>query len=179
MKRIKLILAVLIIASGASFAQKNIYDFKVKNIKSEQVDLNQYEGKVVLIVNTASKCGLTPQYEGLEALYRQYSDRGFVILGFPCNQFLGQEPGTADEIQSFCTTEFDISFPLFEKVNVNGRNAHHLYKYLKTMLPLKGNDKIRWNFEKFLINKEGVPVKRYAPSTKPESLKSDIENLLK
>ena len=178
MKRFKIFLAVFIIATGASFAQSNIYNFKVKNIKSEDVKLQQYEGQVVLIVNTASKCGLTPQYEGLEELYQKYKAQGFVVLAFPCNQFLGQEPGTSEEIQAFCTNKFDVSFPLFEKIEVNGAEAHALYKYLKSSLPLKRKNKIRWNFEKFLINKSGIPVKRYAPKAKPESLSADIENLL-
>lgn len=179
MKRIQLVLAGLLLLSVVSFAQSNIYGFKVKDIQSELVSLSDYEGKVVLIVNTASKCGLTPQYEGLEALYREYADRGLVILGFPCNQFLGQEPGTSEEIQAFCTTNFDISFPLFEKVKVNGRDADPLYKYLKKTLPVKGNNNVRWNFEKFLIDRNGVPAQRYAPATKPEALKADIEKLLK
>jgi glutathione peroxidase len=150
----------------------------VNNIKSETVKLQQYEGKVVLIVNTASKCGLTPQYEGLEKLYRKYKDKGFIVLAFPCNQFLGQEPGTSEEIQAFCTNEYEVSFPLFEKNEVNGKDTHPLYQYLKSTLALKGKNNIRWNFEKFLINKNGVPIKRYAPKTSPESLESEIESLL-
>lgn len=178
MKQIKLILALLMITSSATFAQSTIYTFEVKNIQSELVKLSDYEGKVVLIVNTASKCGLTPQYEGLEKLYRTYSDQGFVILGFPCNQFLGQEPGTAEEIQAFCTDNFDVTFPLFEKLEVNGDDADPLYNYLKNALPIGKKNNIRWNFEKFLIDRNGVPVERYAPKTKPETIEDDIKKLL-
>jgi glutathione peroxidase len=156
-------------------AQDNVYGFAVKTLQDENADLSVYKGKVVLIVNTASKCGLTPQYEGLEALYRKYKDKGLEIFGFPCNQFAGQEPGTAEEIASFCTLKYDVNFPLFEKIEVNGGKAHPLYVFLKKRLPLEGNkNDIRWNFEKFLVGRDGVPVKRFAPQTKPEAIEQDI-----
>jgi len=151
----------------------------MKTIRGKEVKLKEYKGKVLLIVNTASKCGLTPQYAGLEELYRKYAEKGFVVLGFPCNQFLGQEPGTAEEIEKFCTSKYDVTFPLFEKLEVNGENAHPLYQFLKNALPLEGKNDIRWNFEKFLINDNGVTVKRYAPKTKPVELEKDIEELLR
>lgn len=158
---------------------EHFYDFKVKTITGETVKLNKYKGKVILVVNTASKCGLTPQYEGLEDLYQQYGADGFVILGFPCNQFLGQEPGTAEEIQQFCTSKYNITFPLFEKIEVNGKDANPLYVFLKNKQVLEGKNDIRWNFEKFLIDRKGNVIKRYAPKTKPEALKADIEESLK
>ncbi len=156
----------------------SFYDFKVKTISGTDVSLSAYKGKVVLVVNTASKCGLTPQYEGLEDLYQQYGAEGFVILAFPCNQFLGQEPGTAEEIQEFCTTKYNVTFPLFEKVKVNGDDTHPLYVFLKTKQALEGKNDIRWNFEKFLIDRKGNVVKRFSPKTKPEDLKTDIKALL-
>lgn len=128
MKKILLMATLIVVAITAGYAQQNIYGFEMKNIKGEKVELSQYKGKVVLIVNTASKCGLTPQYEGLEALYQKYKDQGLVILGFPCNQFMGQEPGTAEEIENFCSTKYNISFPLFDKIKVNGDDADPLYK---------------------------------------------------
>lgn len=173
-----LLLSVLSISVLKAVNPAEFYDFKVKNIQGKQVKLNLYEGKVILVVNTASKCGLTPQYEGLEELYKSLSPKGFVVLGFPCNQFLGQEPGTAEEIQNFCTTKYNISFPLFEKIEVNGENAHPLYVFLKAAQPLEGKNDIRWNFEKFLIDSKGNVVKRYSPKTKPADIKADIENLL-
>jgi len=162
-------------------AQKadNIYGFEVKTIKGETQKLSTYNAKVVLIVNTASKCGLTPQYEGLEALYQKYKDKGLVILGFPCNQFMGQEPGTAEEIENFCNTKYNITFPLFDKIEVNGDETNPLYTYLKETLPLEGKNDIRWNFEKFLIDKNGKPVKRFAPRTKPADLETEIQEFLK
>ena len=158
----------------------NFYDIKVKTIQGKEIKLKDYKGKVVLVVNTASKCGLTPQYEGLEELYKSYKDKDLVILGFPCNQFLGQEPGTAEEIEKFCTVKYNVTFPLFEKIKVNGDEAHPLYQFLKSSLPLEtAKNDIRWNFEKFLIDKSGKPVKRYTPKTKPAELTADIEELLK
>lgn len=159
--------------------EKSFYDFKLNNLSGKEVSMNDFKGKVVLVVNTASKCGLTPQYEGLEDLYKKYSDQGLVILGFPCNQFMGQEPGTAEDIAAFCTTKFGVTFPMFEKIEVNGENAHPLYKYLKAQLPIEGKNEIRWNFEKFLIDKTGKPVMRYSPKTKPAELVTEIESLLK
>ncbi|MDO9153956.1 MAG: glutathione peroxidase [Paludibacter sp.] len=181
MKRTFFLTAFVLINIFIVSAQKTeFYNLKVKTIQGKEMKLKEFKGKVVLVVNTASKCGLTPQYEGLEELYKTFKDKGFVVLGFPCNQFLGQEPGTAEEIQKFCTTKYNITFPLFEKIEVNGDNAHPLYQYLKSYLPLETekND-IRWNFEKFLIDKAGKPVKRYSPKTKPAELINDIEELLK
>lgn len=156
----------------------SFYSFKMRDIKGNVVSLGEYKNKVVLVVNTASKCGLTPQYEGLEALYQKYQSRGFVVLGFPCNQFLGQEPGTAEEIQNFCSTKYNVTFPLFEKISVNGKETNPLYQFLKSKQALDGNNDIRWNFEKFLIDKNGNPVKRFSPKTKPAELIGDIESLL-
>ena len=148
---ISFLLSFLFISAQSN---KELYKIDVQSINGKEITLDKYKGKVILIVNTASKCGLTPQYEGLEAIYQEYKDKDFVVLGFPCNQFMGQEPGTADEIEKFCTTKYNITFPLFEKIEVNGDNMHTLYAYLKAKLPLEGNkNDIRWNFEKFLINK--------------------------
>ncbi len=158
--------------------EKSVHDFRMKTLRGKEVNLKDFKGKVLLIVNTASKCGLTPQYAGLEELQRKYSEKGFIVLGFPCNQFLGQEPGTAEEIEKFCTTKYDVTFPLFEKLEVNGDNTHPLYLFLKNSLPLEGKNDIRWNFEKFLIDANGKPVKRFAPKTKPVELENDIEQLL-
>ena len=179
MKKILLIATLFIATVLTVSAQKNIYNFEMKNIKGETVKLSQYKGKVVLIVNTASKCGLTPQYEGLEALYQKYKDQGFVILGFPCNQFMGQEPGTAEDIEKFCSTKYNITFPLFDTIKVNGDDADPLYKYIKETLPREGKNDVKWNFEKFLIDKNGKPVERLLPTNKPETLEPNIEKLLK
>lgn len=147
-------------------------------LSGEEHDLSQYEGKVVLIVNTASKCGFTNQYEGLESLYEQYKDEGLVVLGFPCNQFGEQEKGEDSEIASFCQKNYGVSFPMFSKIDVNGENTAPLYHDLKTLAPgLLGSKKIKWNFTKFLVNKQGKAV-RYASTTKPEALKADIEKAL-
>ena len=143
-------------------------DFRMNDIDGKEVDLEDYEGNVVLIVNTASQCGLTPQYAGLEALYKKYSEKGFVVLGFPCNQFGGQEPGTEADIKKFCSTRYNVSFPMFSKIEVNGDDATPLYKYLtgKDMKPAgKGN--ISWNFEKFLVDRDGNLINRFSPRTKP------------
>lgn len=141
--------------------------------------MDQYKGKVLLIVNTASRCGFTPQYEGLEALHRKYKDRGLVVLGFPCNQFGAQEPGNDEEIRSFCSLNYDVSFPLFSKVEVNGDGALPLYKHLKEQAPgVLGTQMIKWNFTKFLVDREGNVAKRYAPQDKPEEIASDIEKML-
>ncbi|WP_442506914.1 glutathione peroxidase [Novipirellula sp. SH528] len=144
-------------------------DFKVKNIDGETVDLEDYEGKVVLIVNTASECGLTPQYAGLQDLYKKYEEKGLVVLGFPCNQFGSQEPGSEADIKSFCSTKYNVTFPMFSKVDVNGKDATPIYKYLtsKDVKPA-GKGKISWNFEKFLIDRDGNLVNRFAPRTTPD-----------
>ncbi len=140
---------------------------------------SDYAGQVLLIVNTASHCGFTPQYEGLEALYQQYKERGLVILGFPCNQFGAQEPGAATEIASFCQKNYGVSFPMFDKIDVNGDTTHPLYQYLKKSAPgLLGSQGIKWNFTKFLINREGKVIKRYAPALAPEAIAKDIDALL-
>jgi len=179
----KLFLLALVALSMSVLSQSkdavNVYAFKMTDIDGNQKSLNDYQGKVILIVNVASKCGLTKQYEGLEALYKKYSDRGLVILGFPCNQFMGQEPGTEAEIANFCKMNYGVTFPLFSKIDVNGDGAHPLYKYLKGVLPGTGSKSdIEWNFAKFLIDKGGKPVQRFAPRTKPEDLAADIEKLL-
>jgi glutathione peroxidase len=141
--------------------------------------LEQYRGKVLLIVNTASECGYTPQYKGLEAVYRQFKDKGIEVLGFPCNQFGKQEPGTADDIGAFCEKNYGVTFPLFAKINVNGADAHPLYKHLKSHARgVLGTEAIKWNFTKFLVKKDGTVYKRYAPQTAPEELAGDIEKLL-
>lgn len=180
----------------------NLYDFKVKNIKGEEASLSDYKDKLVLVVNTASKCGFTPQYEGLEKLYKKFAGRGLVVLGFPCNQFLEQDPGSNDEISSFCKLNYGVTFPLFSKIDVNGGKADPLYGYLKEAAPfegfemnkesgkviynvlkehypanLKGND-IKWNFTKFLISRDGKSVRRFEPSVTPEELEAVIEAAL-
>lgn len=155
-----------------------IYDFTVKNDKGEDLSLEKYKGKVLLIVNTATKCGFTKQYDGLEELYKKYKDRGFEILDFPCNQFAGQAPGTIEEINNFCALNFGTSFDRFDKIDVNGENEAPLYTYLKDQISGKISKKIRWNFTKFLIGKDGVPVKRYDSMKKPANIAKDIEGLL-
>jgi glutathione peroxidase len=157
----------------------NIFDYSATSLAGAPVDLAQYKGKVLLIVNTASACGFTPQYKGLEQVYQQFRDKGVVVLGFPCNQFGGQEPGTESEIGAFCEKNYGVTFPLFAKVDVNGDAADPLFKQLKKDAPgLLGTEAIKWNFTKFLVGKDGKVAKRYAPSTKPEELISDIERLL-
>lgn len=158
----------------------NIYDFPVMTASGETKTLSEYRGQVMLIVNTASKCGFTPQYAGLESLFRKYASQGFVVLGFPCNQFGAQEPGDISEIQTFCSLTYDVSFPLFAKINVNGDDAAPLYKYLKSAAPgLLGTEAIKWNFTKFLIDRDGNLLDRYAPTTTPESLECVIEATLR
>lgn len=155
------------------------YDFTVKDIKGQDQSLAQYKDKVVLVVNVASKCGFTPQYEGLEALYKKHHDRGLEILGFPCNQFAHQEPGNAEEIASFCSLTYGVTFPMFEKVEVNGSSAAPVYQYLKETKPgLLGIGAIKWNFTKFLIDKNGTPVARFAPRDTPASIEAEVEKLL-
>jgi glutathione peroxidase len=159
----------------------NIYDFQAPALDGKPVDLAQYRGKVLLIVNTASKCGFTPQYQGLEAVYRELHGRGpgFEVLGFPCNQFGAQEPGTEEEIGAFCEKNYGVSFPMFAKVDVNGDDAHPLWKHLKGEAPgVLGTEAIKWNFTKFLIGRDGKVAHRYAPTTKPEEIAGDIERLL-
>jgi glutathione peroxidase len=158
----------------------SVYSFKVKTIDGKETSLETYKGKALLIVNVASKCGFTPQYEGLEKLYQKYKSQGFEILGFPCNQFGGQEPGTEADIQSFCSLTYGVDFPMFSKVDVNGANADPLYKYLTSAKPgILGTEAIKWNFTKFLIGKDGEPVKRYGSADKPENLEADVEKALK
>ena len=181
-----------------------IYDITVKDMDGSDVSLANYKGKVLLIVNVASKCGLTPQYEGLEALYQKYKDQGLEILGFPCNQFLGQEPGTNEEIQSFCSLNYNVTFPLFDKIDVNGEAESPLYTYLKKQAPFKGypegteefaamldeihqktgtgfdqGDAIRWNFGKFLVSKDGKTILRFEPMVTPDMMEEAIQELLK
>ncbi|MDM7861030.1 glutathione peroxidase [Alteromonas sp. ASW11-36] len=156
-----------------------IYDHEVALNNGELKSLKDYEGQVILIVNTASKCGFTPQYDGLQALYDEYKDKGFTILAFPCDQFGHQEPGDDNEIQQFCSLNFNVSFPLFKKIEVNGENASPLFNQLKADAPgLLGSKGIKWNFTKFLVNRDGKTVERFAPATKPEALKRKIEELL-
>ena len=161
-----------------NITKMSLYQFKTKTLQGKEVSLKQFEGKVILIVNTASKCGFTPQYEGLEKLYENYKDQGLVILGFPCNQFGGQEPGSSEDISSFCTVNYGVTFPMFMKIDVNGEKADPLYKYLKAALPGTLGNEIKWNFTKFLFDRKGNPVERYAPTTKPLDISKDIEKLL-
>ena len=155
-----------------------IYDFTVKGRAGEDVSLSTYKGKVLLVVNTATGCGFTPQYEGLQKLYDTHKDKGFEILDFPCNQFANQAPGTIDEIQSFCTLNYGTTFPRFAKIDVNGKNASDLYKFLKKEKKSMLGSTIKWNFTKFLIDREGNVVKRFAPTDTPESIESDVASLL-
>ena len=157
----------------------NIYQFSAKSNSGEPIELASYQGKVMLIVNTASDCGFTPQYQGLQILYQEYQVKGLEVLAFPCNQFKQQESGSDEEIKQFCDSRFNIKFPLFSKIDVNGDNTHPLFNYLKTQAPgLLGSTSIKWNFTKFLINREGQVIKRYAPSSKPEDIEADIIKLL-
>lgn len=159
--------------------EKSIYEINVTNINGVQENLEKYKGKVLLIVNVASKCGFTNQYTELEEIYKEFSSKGIEILGFPCNQFGAQEPGDSEEIKNFCQLNYSVTFPMFEKVDVNGQNTHPLFQFLKDTLPgILGSKAIKWNFTKFLVDKNGVPVKRYAPADKPLSILSDIKKLL-
>jgi len=165
--------------AGKGPAMTSIYDFSAARPDGSAVPLSDYRGKVMLIVNTASRCGFTPQYEGLERLYRDLQDRGLVVLGFPCNQFGKQEPGSADEIASFCSLNYGVTFPLFAKIDVNGPGAAPLYEWLKAEAPgLLGSEAIKWNFTKFLVGRDGQVADRFAPTTKPEALRGAIEALL-
>lgn len=155
-----------------------LHDFKANLLTGESQDLGEYAGRVVLVVNTASKCGLTPQFEGLQRLYTEHAERGLVVLGFPCNQFANQEPGDADEVGEFCQKNYGVTFPMFEKVDVNGAHAHPLYQWLRSQKGGLLGDAIKWNFTKFLIGRDGNVLGRYSPTTQPEDLEKDIENAL-
>lgn len=158
--------------------KKTVFEYSVKDINGQEVNLSQYKDKVLLIVNVASKCGFTPQYKGLEELFKEYKGE-VVVMGFPCNQFGAQEPGNAEEIKNFCSLTYDVNFPMFEKVEVNGTNTHPLYEFLKESKPgLLGTEAIKWNFTKFLVNKQGEVVKRYAPTDTPEKIKKDLAKYL-
>ncbi len=154
-------------------------NFTVKSIEGKEINLNSYKGKTVLIVNVASKCGLTPQYEGLESIYKKFNSKGFEILGFPSNDFMGQEPGTEEEIQNFCSTKYNVTFPLFSKVKVKGDEKSELYKYLTSKETNSGFEgEIEWNFQKFLVDKNGKVVKRYSPKSTPSEIEKEIESFL-
>ena len=157
---------------------EKIYDFKALTSKGEEMDFARFEGKVLLIVNTASKCGFTPQFAGLEELNRKYKDQGLVVIGFPCNQFASQDPGSDSEIEGFCQLNYGVTFQIMKKIDVNGSDAHPVFKYLKTQAKGLLGSSIKWNFTKFLISKNGETIKRYAPTTKPESLEKDIRQML-
>jgi glutathione peroxidase len=158
---------------------ENIYDFSAVTMQGTDVSLSDFKGKVLLIVNTASKCGFTPQFKGLEALYQQYQGKGFEILGFPCNQFGNQDPGSNEEIKKFCELNYGVTFPMFEKVDVNGDSAHPLFKFLKKQAPgFIGTEAIKWNFTKFLVDRNGKVIDRYAPTDAPENFEKDIAALL-
>ncbi len=160
-------------------AQDSLFDIPVKRIDGQEQSLGDYRGKVLLIVNTASKCGFTPQFEGLQALYDRYHGKGLEILGFPCNQFMNQDPGNDDEISSFCSLNYGVSFPMFSKIEVNGPNTHPLYQFLKQQKKgMLGSEGIKWNFTKFLVGRDGSVIKRFPPTVKPESMTGDIEKAL-
>lgn len=204
MKKMKLFaLAAAMIMTVGCMAQESIYDYVVKDIDGKDVKLAEYKGKVLLIVNVASKCGLTPQYEGLEAIYRKYKEKGFEILAFPCNQFLGQEPGSNDEIVNFCSANYDITFTLFDKIDVNGKEESPLYTFLKERAPFQGypegsekfaeqltkihqqtgtgyeeGDAIKWNFGKFLVSRDGTIIQRFEPMVTPSEMEEEIERML-
>jgi glutathione peroxidase len=158
--------------------KQSIYDFTATSLQGKEVQMSTYKGKTILVVNTASKCGLTPQYEGLEKLYQKYKDKGLVILGFPCNQFANQEAGDEKSISEGCLINYGVSFPMFAKIDVNGESAHPVYKYLKNELSGLLGSTIKWNFTKFLIDANGKPIKRFAPITKPEKIDKYLESIL-
>jgi glutathione peroxidase len=158
--------------------KQNFYDFNAKSLQGKEIGMEAYKDKVVLVVNTASKCGLTPQYEGLEDLYKEFKDKGLVILGFPCNQFAGQEPGSEKEIAEGCLINYGVTFPMFAKVDVNGANADPIYKYLKKELKGFPGSELKWNFTKFMLDKNGKPYKRFSPTTTPAKLRKYIVKLL-
>lgn len=165
--------------TGGDKMNTNFYDFTAKDIDGNDVKMTDFKGKVILVVNVASKCGFTPQYEGLEALYKKYKDKGLVILGFPCNQFGSQEPGSNEDIKQFCSTTYGVTFPMFDKVDVNGENTHPLYVYLKDKAPGSLNTKaIKWNFAKFLVDKDGNVIERFGSAQKPEQLEVKIKEML-
>jgi len=159
--------------------KNQFYQFSAKSLQGQEINMESYKGKTVLVVNTASKCGLTPQFEGLENLHQKYKDKGLVILGFPCNQFANQEPGDEKSISEGCMINYGVSFPMFSKIEVNGENAHPIYKFLKKELSGWFGGKIKWNFTKFLIDAEGNPIKRFAPVTKPEKIDEYLTKILK
>ncbi|HAC28070.1 MULTISPECIES: glutathione peroxidase [Marinobacter] len=160
-------------------ASETIYSFSAKDIKGQEVSMDDYRGKVLLIVNTASKCGFTPQFEGLQSLHDELGERGFEVLGFPCNQFMNQDPGNDDAISQFCSLNYGVSFPMFAKIEVNGDGTHPLFRFLKREAKgLMGSEKVKWNFTKFLVNRDGQVVRRYAPTAKPADIRADIEKLL-
>lgn len=157
----------------------SIYDFSASTLRGKEESLEQYKGNVLLVVNTASKCGFTPQFKGLQETYDKFKDRGFTVLGFPSNQFAGQEPGDSDDIAEFCQINYGVTFPMFEKIDVKGDDAHPLFKYLTNEAPgLLGSKSIKWNFTKFLVDRDGKVVKRYAPQTTPEQIEADIAKLI-
>lgn len=159
-------------------SETNFYSFSAKRINGQVCSMEEFKGKIVVVVNTASKCGLTPQYEGLEKLYLDYKDQDLVVLGFPCNQFAGQEPGSSEQINEFCQVNYGVSFPMFEKIEVNGSGAHPLFKYLKKEQGGFLFDDIKWNFTKFLIDREGNPVERFAPTVAPKDMEPAIQKIL-
>ena len=158
--------------------KENVYQFNFNQLDGKEVSLSDFKGKAILVVNTASACGLTYHYTGLEKLYQKYKDEGLVIIGFPCNQFGTQEPGTSEEIQEFCSLNYDVTFPMSSKVEVNGKNEHPLFKYLKSELKGKLNDSVKWNFSKFLIDRDGIPFKRFSSTVEPEDIAASIEEVL-
>jgi glutathione peroxidase len=178
MKMKKLLIGLLFFTQLFGGTAMSIYDIQAKDIDGNVVKLDKYKGKVMLIVNVASKCGFTGQYKGLQELYDKYESKGLRILGFPCNQFLSQEPGTEEEIKSFCTLNYGVKFDMFSKIDVNGENTHPLYVYLKKNSGGFLTDTIKWNFTKFLVDKDGKVIHRYAPSTTPAEIEKDIEKLL-
>lgn len=160
-------------------AETSVYDFSARDIKGQEKSLEDYRGKVLLIVNTASKCGFTPQLEGLQNLYSDLSERGLEVLGFPCNQFLNQDPGNDDDISQFCSLNYGVDFPMFSKIEVNGSGTHPLFQFLKKEAKgLMGSEKVKWNFTKFLVGRDGQVIRRYPPTAKPEDIRGDIEKLL-
>jgi glutathione peroxidase len=164
---------------NTSISQKqSFYDFEAESINGKTTSMQSFKGKTIIVVNTASKCGLTPQYAGLEALYKKYKDQGLVVLGFPCNQFAEQEAGNNAEIQEFCQVNFGVSFPMFNKIDVNGANTHPIFAFLKSQLPDFLGKKVKWNFTKFVVDKNGKPVKRFLPFTKPEKMEAYIKRIL-
>lgn len=165
-------------AAPPANAQAQFHAFRARSLRGQEQAFSDYAGKLVLIVNTASKCGFTPQYAGLEALYRKYADHGFLVLGFPCNQFGNQEPGDASTIEGSCLINYGVSFPIFEKIDVNGDNAHPVFQWLTQRLPGLLGRRVKWNFTKFLIGRDGTPLRRYAPTTAPEKIETDIRNAL-